>query len=69
MCSLGYHVCPSCQEEYHCEQSNSECPVKNGYDTQCQKCDYWQEEIEREEYEKDLERKRWEEEFGPDRDE
>lgn len=43
MCSLGFHNCQSCGEEYKCDQPNSECPVYNHYETPCQKCEYWDE--------------------------
>lgn len=66
MCSMGFHNCPACGEEYKCDQNNSECPVKNGYDAACEKCEYWQNELEREDYEKELERKEWEREFYKD---
>lgn len=69
MCSLGYHECPSCGEQYHCDQPNSECQVKAGFDTPCEKCNYWSEEIAREDYEKDLERERWKREFLREEDE
>lgn len=59
MCSIGYHTC-ECGEEYSCHQQNSECSAINGYGELCSKCEYWAEEIKRDE-EKDARRK-WEQE-------
>ena len=59
MCRLGFHNCPTCGEEYKCDQPNSECPILNNYDGPCQKCEYWQEELERDEEAK-YERMMWE---------
>lgn len=58
MCSIGYHICPDCQDEYKCDQPNSECPVLNNYNGPCARCEHWIDEHEREIL-KD-ERRRWE---------
>jgi hypothetical protein len=60
MCRIGYHNCPACEEEYKCDQFNSECPVLNGYNNPCDKCEWWAEE-ERKEQDK-YERMMWERE-------
>lgn len=69
MCELSFHHCPTCGEEYRCNQQNSECPVMNHYDGPCQKCDFWSEESrkdsEREDRDK-WERERWISEHGYD---
>lgn len=58
MCEIGYHHCSVCQEEYKCDQLNSECPVMNHYETPCEKCEWWVEE-ERKDADKQ-ERLKWE---------
>lgn len=63
MCRLFTHTCPACGEEYRCDQNNSECPVLNGYEAVCSKCEYWSEELEREDKEREWNRERWEDEF------
>lgn len=67
MCELAYHNCPTCHEEYRCDQHNTECPVYNGFDEVCGKCEHWIDEerrdMEREERLK-YERDQWIEEYG-----
>lgn len=58
MCSIGYHNCPTCSEEYKCNQPNSECPIINHYDGPCQKCEHWIDEERRERDKED--RIKWE---------
>lgn len=67
MCSIGFHLCCSCDEEVKCDQPNSECPEFNGFPGQpCEKCEFWSDELRRDDMERDLERKRWEMEFLPE---
>lgn len=61
MCNQGYHNCSICGEEIKCYQSNSECAEFNGFQGQpCEKCEYWQEELERDEQEKEQRRREYE---------
>ncbi len=66
MCTIGYHNCPACQEETKCYQPDYECD--NWLPTLCEKCEYWQEELEKDEQRKHeqmmWERERWESEYG-----
>ena len=69
MCELGFHNCPACQEEYKCDQPNSECPTMNHYDGPCNKCEYWIDESEREaerEEERNWQRAQWIKDHGWD---
>lgn len=68
MCSIGYHNCPTCGEEISCYQPDYECSVMNNLNYPCEKCEYWMEELHKEEERKATweqeQRKRWAEEYG-----
>ncbi len=59
MCEIGYHICPQCQDEIKCYQHDSECESLNQSSWACENCEYWQEELHREDTRK-RERIEWE---------
>lgn len=64
MCSLDFHICQHCGEEFRCDQKDSECGILNGYsDEPCAKCEWWigEEHKENERYQRMMqEREEWE---------
>lgn len=59
MCDIGYHICPECQDEIKCYQSEYECATTAHLEWICERCEYWMEELQREDDNR-RERQEWE---------
>lgn len=68
MCDLGYHRCPSCDDEMQCSLPNSDCDGLGMYESQpCGKCEWYisEQRKEDERYERMMhERDEWAKEYG-----